>query len=120
MAKTFSAGQDGHLAEHNKWAGFIEDAENGDIPALVGPPGPPGPDGKSAYEVWLEQGNVGTEADFLESIKGEPGDPGPPGEDGQDGADGDTPTALHTTYVDSSISAGQTKFEFVEGSWSPD
>ena len=110
MAKTFSAGQDGHLAEHNKWAGFIEDAEN--VVRTGRTSGPPGPDGKSAYEVWLEQGNVGTEADFLESIKGEPGDPGPSG--GWSGwCRWHTPTALHTTYVDSSISAGQTKFEFV-------
>ena len=33
-----------------------------------------GKDGKSAYEIWLEQGNTGTEADFLESLKGSGGD----------------------------------------------
>ena len=27
--------------------------------------------GKSAYEVWLDAGNTGTEADYLESLKGE-------------------------------------------------
>ena len=26
--------------------------------------------GKSAYEIWLEQGNTGTEEDFLNSLKG--------------------------------------------------
>ena len=26
--------------------------------------------GKSAYEVWLDAGNTGTEADYLESLKG--------------------------------------------------
>ena len=31
-----------------------------------------GIDGKSAYEIWLEQGNTGTEQDFLDSLKGEP------------------------------------------------
>lgn len=31
-----------------------------------------GLDGKSAYEIWLEQGNTGTEQDFLDSLKGEP------------------------------------------------
>lgn len=36
--------------------------------------GEDGEDGKSAYEVWLDEGNVGTEEDFLESIKGEKGD----------------------------------------------
>ena len=27
-----------------------------------------GIDGKSAYEIWLEQGNTGTEQDFLDSL----------------------------------------------------
>lgn len=27
--------------------------------------------GDSAYEVWLAQGNVGTEADFIASLRGE-------------------------------------------------
>lgn len=35
--------------------------------------------GKSTYEIWLEQGNTGTEQEFLESLKGE---------DGINGADG--------------------------------
>lgn len=34
-----------------------------------GPEGPIGPEGASAYEIWLAQGNSGTEADFLESLK---------------------------------------------------
>ena len=29
--------------------------------------------GKSAYDIWLEQGNEGTEQDFLDSLKGEGG-----------------------------------------------
>lgn len=33
-----------------------------------------GKDGKSAYEIWLEQGNTGTEQDFLESLKGVDGE----------------------------------------------
>ena len=36
--------------------------------------GEDGQDGKSAYQIWLDEGNVGTEQDFLESIKGEKGD----------------------------------------------
>ena len=36
--------------------------------------GKDGEDGKSAYQIWLDEGNVGTEEDFLESIKGEKGD----------------------------------------------
>ena len=39
-----------------------------------GQDGEDGQDGKSAYQIWLDEGNVGTEQDFLESIKGEKGD----------------------------------------------
>lgn len=30
-------------------------------------------DGKSAYQIWLDNGNVGSEADFLASLQGNPG-----------------------------------------------
>lgn len=59
-----------------------------------------GAEGKSAYEVWLEQGNTGTEQDYLNSLKGATGDAGytpikgvdyNDGKDGKDGADGYTP-----------------------------
>lgn len=71
-------------------------------------------DGKSAYEIWLDNGHTGTQADFLEWLKGEDGKDGtspeitigsngdwhingedsgikaqgPAGEPGKDGADG--------------------------------
>lgn len=35
--------------------------------------GADGDDGLSAYEIWLSQGNTGSEADFLESLKGKGG-----------------------------------------------
>jgi hypothetical protein len=38
--------------------------------------GEPGKDGKSAYEIAVENGFVGTEEEWLESLKGEKGDPG--------------------------------------------
>ena len=34
--------------------------------------GEKGDDGKSAYEIWIEQGNEGSEQDFLDSLKGDP------------------------------------------------
>ena len=43
------------------------------------------PRGKSAYEVAVENGFSGTEAEWLASLKGEPGAPGAPGKDGTDG-----------------------------------
>jgi hypothetical protein len=37
--------------------------------------GTDGLEGKSAYQIWLDQGNSGTEQDFLDSLKGEQGPP---------------------------------------------
>ena len=47
-------------------------------------------DGLSAYEVWLENGNEGTEEEFLASLKGEKGDKGDKGDTGEQGPKGDT------------------------------
>ena len=55
---------------------------------IQGEQGLPGADGKSAYEIAVENGFVGTESAWLESLKGEPGEDGSPGADGQPGADG--------------------------------
>ena len=52
-----------------------EDGEKGE----PGDKGEDGADGKSAYDIWLEQGNVGSEQDFLDSLKGEKGDKGADG-----------------------------------------
>lgn len=48
-----------------------------------------GKEGKSAYDIWLEQGNKGTEQDFLTSLKGERGDKGEKGDKGETGDKGD-------------------------------
>ena len=47
-----------------------------------------GADGASAYEIAVKNGFVGTESEWLESLKGEPGKDGEPGRDGVDGKDG--------------------------------
>ena len=44
--------------------------------------------GKSAYQLWLDEGNKGTEQDFLASLKGAKGDQGATGETGQAGQPG--------------------------------
>lgn len=68
------------------------EGEKGD----TGPQGPAGidgldgKDGKSAYQIWLENGNTGSEKEFLNSIKGEKGDTGPAGPEGPQGLKGDT------------------------------
>lgn len=52
-----------------------------------------GKDGLSAYEVAVKNGYVGTETEWLNSLKmgpkGDPGPQGPPGVDGKDGAPGE-------------------------------
>ena len=46
------------------------------IAGVTGADGTTGTDGKSAYEIWLDQGNAGTEQDFLDSLIGPPGSGG--------------------------------------------
>ena len=41
-----------------------------------------GKEGESAYEIWLDLGNEGTEQEFLASLKGDKGDKGDTGEPG--------------------------------------
>ena len=40
-------------------------------PGRDGQNGVDGQDGKSAYQIWLDEGNVGTEQDFLDSLNGD-------------------------------------------------
>lgn len=47
-----------------------------------------GSNGKSAYEIWLELGNEGTEEEFIASLKGPKGDTGSIGPKGEPGAPG--------------------------------
>ena len=48
-----------------------------------------GTNGLSAYQIWLNLGNSGTEADFIESLEGETGPEGPQGIQGPQGARGE-------------------------------
>lgn len=75
-----------------------------------GKDGSNGSDGKSAYQIWLDAGNSGTEEDYLASLKGEQGiqglqglqgekgEQGIPGPKGDTGAKGDTGTSGATSY----------------------
>lgn len=50
--------------------------------------GKDGSNGKSAYEIWLDEGHTGSQADFLNWLKGTDGKDGQNGLNGQDGSDG--------------------------------
>jgi hypothetical protein len=52
------------------------------------PSGIEGMPGKSAYQVWLDDGHVGTVDDFLSWLRGADGQDGADGKDGTDGRDG--------------------------------
>ena len=45
-----------------------------------------GGDGRSAYQIWLDQGNIGTEADFIASLHGRDGVDGAKGDQGNTGS----------------------------------
>lgn len=49
-----------------------------------------GEDGKSAYQIWLDAGNVGSVDDFLASLQGNQGPQGEKGETGPQGEKGET------------------------------
>lgn len=55
--------------------------------------------GLSAYEIWLQQGNEGTEQDYLDSLKGEKG------ADGKDGVDGHTPIKGEDYFTEEEVNA---------------
>lgn len=63
-----------HLRQNN---GLLEWSADGNIWAKIEAlPGPQGEQGLSAYQVWLNAGNTGTEQDFFNSLKGNTGAPG--------------------------------------------
>lgn len=55
----------------------------------TGEQGPQGDDGESAYQIWLDAGNTGTEEDFLASLQGPQGEAGPKGDTGEQGPQGE-------------------------------
>lgn len=60
----------------------------GVMPGTQGEQGLPGVDGKSAYELWLDSGNVGSEAEFMEALRGPAGAKGDQGIQGVAGPQG--------------------------------
>lgn len=61
---------------------YIDELKSG------GTQGPKGEDGDSAYEIAVKNGFIGTEQEWLASLKGEKGEKGDKGEQGQAGTNG--------------------------------
>ena len=72
--------------------------------AGMGPEGPEGPEGKSAYEVWLQAGNTGSETDFLNSLVGADGVEGPQGSQGIEGK------SAYQVWLEAGNSGSETDF----------
>lgn len=68
-------------------------------PGQDGAPGLPGDDGLSAYEVAVENGFVGSEQDWLDSLVGPEGPEGPQGPPGDGGAVPDVPATGGPYYL---------------------
>ena len=67
---------------------FKDVATQDDLDEIELKEGPQGPEGKTAYQIAVEEGFVGTEQEWLDSLKGEDGQDGPQGPAGADGSDG--------------------------------
>ena len=81
---TWLKGKDGTNGLNGKDGANGKDGKDG----TNGTNGQDGIDGKSAYQIWLDNGNTGTEADFLTWLKGKDGANGQDGKDGANGQDG--------------------------------
>lgn len=74
------------------------------LATVKGEKGDKGEDGKSAYQIWLDNGNTGSQADFLEWLKGEQG---AKGEDGK---------SAYQIWLDNGNTGSQTDFlEWLKG-----
>ena len=71
------------LNSQGEWSQDMSASGNGS-----GAPGAPGKDGKSAYQIAVDNGFSGTEAEWLLSLKGEAGPKGDTGAQGQQGETG--------------------------------
>ena len=75
--------------------------------SLQGEAGKDGVDGKSAYQIWLDAGNTGSEQDFLNSLKGQNGADGTDGVAGADGTDG---KSAYQIWLDAGNTGDEAKF----------
>ena len=92
--------------------------EKGDTgePGQNGTDGLNGTDGKSAYQIWLDEGNIGTEQDFLDSLKGADGRNGIDGKNGKDGINGTNGQDGYTPIKGTDYWTNADKAEIVQSS----
>ena len=78
----------GAQTDHDGFYLDLVKLQAGVVQPIAGEQGPPGEDGLSAYEIAVQNGFVGTEAEWLASLVGADGAPGADGQDGTNGTDG--------------------------------
>lgn len=86
------------------------------LPGADGAKGADGADGKSAYEIAVEHGYSGTEAEWLASLKGEQGpqgEQGPRGPKGEDGLDAPIVTEIGPDSTDTDVPSAKTTYNAV-------
>jgi len=71
-----------------------------------GEDGQDGVDGKSVYQIWLDAGNSGTEAEFLATLKGADGEDGVDGTNGTNGTNGRNVTIKGSVANQAALPAG--------------
>ncbi len=76
---------DAYIVQGSMYVWSIETNTWENVGNIQGPAGVDGQEGKSAYQVWLDAGNTGTEEEYLASLKGEKGEQGIQGATGKDG-----------------------------------
>src|SRR5690606_4657878 len=75
-----------------------------------GSQGPKGDPGESAYQVAVDNGFVGTESEWLASLKGEPGPAGEQGPKGDTGASGQDGASAYQVWLDEGNTGSEQDF----------
>ena len=77
---------------------------------IQGAAGQNGSDGSSAYQIWVDAGNTGTESDFLASLVGADGQDGSAGQDGVAGQNGSDGSSAYQIWVDAGNTGTESDF----------
>jgi len=77
---------------------------------IQGAAGQNGSDGSSAYQIWVDAGNTGTESDFLASLVGADGQDGSAGQDGAAGQNGSDGSSAYQIWVDAGNTGTESDF----------
>lgn len=104
----------GEIADAQEATPDVLDSLLADVAEIHSMGGIAGLDGKSAYDIAVEHGFAGTEAQWLASLKGADGHSGADGQNGTDGADGRDGRDGHTPVKGTDYWTAADKAEIVD------